>query len=180
MDSPIVVLILRIIHVFGGVFWGGAGLFMTFFLSQAVKATGPDGGKVMGNLITGTRWNAAIASASGLTVLSGFLLYGYNMQRFGAGWDRSGAGIGFAIGGLAGLIAAIIGGAVLGRTSKRIAELGAEIGKAAGGPPPADKLAEMGALQARMERFSNINAILLTIAVIMMAISPYLDLFRAS
>ena len=71
MDSPIYVLVLRIIHVFGGVFWGGAGLFMAGFLSPAVKATGPDGGKVMGNLVTGTRWNTAIASASGLTVVSG-------------------------------------------------------------------------------------------------------------
>jgi hypothetical protein len=176
MDAleQIYVLVLRFLHVFGGVFWAGAGLFVAGFLSKAVKASGPDGGKVMGNLLTGTRWNMAIQSASGLTMLSGILLFAYNISRFGGAWGGTAQGIGFSIGGLAGIIAGILGGAVLGRTSKKIAELGAELTKSAGGPPPADKLAEMGALQARMDRFSNISAILLTIAVIMMAISRYL------
>jgi hypothetical protein len=168
--GQIYLLVLRIIHIGFGVFWAGSGIFTAWFLAPAVKAAGPDGGKVMGKLSTATRWPIAISAASGLTVLSGILLY---VDQW-ADASKTPAGIGFAIGGFFGLIAAIIGGAVLGRTSGQIVRLAQEIQASAGGPPPPEKLAEMGALQARMERFSNIGAIILTITVIMMAISPYL------
>lgn len=169
------VLALRLTHIYTGVFWAGAALFFAGFLGKAVKAAGPDGGKVMGKLITDTKWSVIIASASGLTVVSGILLYLFRRSAAGgAAFDMSPQGMGFALGGLAGIASFIIGNAVLGRTSKKIAALGAELAKSAGSPPPAEKVAEMGGLQARMERFNNINAILITIAVILMAISRYL------
>jgi hypothetical protein len=40
-------IVLRVVHVVGGVFWGGAILFVVHFLEPAVRDAGPDGAKVM-------------------------------------------------------------------------------------------------------------------------------------
>ena len=65
----------------------------------------------------------------------------------------------------------IIGGAVLGRTSAAIETLGAELAQTAGGKPDASKISQMAALQERTERWTRIDAILVSIAVICMAIA---------
>jgi hypothetical protein len=168
--SNTVILILRILHIFLGVFWAGSGIFLALFLGPAVKAVGPDGGKVMGR-ISMSKWPIAISVSAVLTVLAGFALYFINWGQA----SSTPSGIGFSIGGLFGLLSLIVGGAIVGPTGTKIARLGQEIQSAAGGPPPAEKLAEMGKLQLRMERATNINAALLIIAVILMSISRYLN-----
>jgi hypothetical protein len=168
--SNTVVLILRFLHVFLGVFWAGSGLFLAFFLGPAVKAAGPDGGKVMAR-ISASKWPIAIAASALLSTLAGFALYFINWGQA----SSTPSGIGFSIGGLFGLLSLIVGGAIVGPTSAKAARLGQEIQAAGGGPPPADKLAEMGKLQMRLERATNINALLLVIAVLMMSISRYLN-----
>jgi len=173
MAAMIYVLILRFLHVVLGVFWGGAAMFLAWFLAPAVKASGPDGGKVMGALNTQTRWPTVIASAGGLTVLSGILLYARNWWPLLVSGQATGPAYGFLIGGIFGLAAIIFGGAGVGRLSTRVTTLGAEIASA-GGPPDQNKLSEMAALQKQLESASNINAILIVIAVIMMSISRYL------
>jgi hypothetical protein len=167
------VLLLRLIHIGGGVFWAGAGIFMGRFLAPAVKKAGPDGGKVMGNLILDTGYSGAIASAAGLTSLSGILLYIRDTSAFGGEWTGTPMGIALAIGGLLGIIATIHGGAIIARGGTRIAKLGREIALA-GGPPDQAKLSEMGQLQANQERQVNISVTLLVITVILMATARYL------
>ena len=41
-----VLVVLRVVHVVGGVFWAGAVLFVVHFLEPAVRDAGPDGAKV--------------------------------------------------------------------------------------------------------------------------------------
>jgi hypothetical protein len=168
--SNTVILILRILHIFLGVFWAGSGIFLALFLGPAVKAAGPDGGKVMGRLSM-SKWPIAISVSAVLTVLAGIALYFANWVQA----SSTPAGIGFSIGGLFGILSLIVGGAIVGPTGAKVARLGQEIQSASGGPPPADKLAEMGKLQLRLERATNINAALLIIAVILMSISRYLN-----
>lgn len=168
------VLLLRLIHIGGGVFWAGTGIFMGRFLSAAVKKAGPEGGKVMGNLVLETGYTPAMASAAGLTSLSGILLYIRDTSAFGSGWGGTPMGIALAVGGVLGIIATIHGGAVLARGGTRIATLGREIASA-GGPPDQAKLSEMGQLQANQERHVNISVTLLVITVILMAVARYLN-----
>jgi hypothetical protein len=174
MIDPILLLILRLLHIFLGVFWAGSALFLAFFLGPAVKAVGPDGGKVMGR-ISMSKWPIAISVSAVLTTLAGFALYFFMWREA----SDTPSGIGFSIGGLFGIFSLIVGGAIVGPTGAKIARLGQEIQSAGGGPPPADKLAEMGKLQLRLERATTINAILLVIAVILMSISRYLNLLVA-
>jgi uncharacterized membrane protein len=165
----IVAIVLRILHIGLGILWAGSGLFLAWFLGPAVKAAGPDGGKVMGKLAR-SRWPMVISSASGLTVLSGIALYGL---KWGGAASKTGPGIGFAIGGLFGLAAVIVGGAMVGRASSRMADLGEAIAKA-GGPPKSDQMAEMQQLQARLDQGARILGILLVITILMMSIARYL------
>jgi hypothetical protein len=151
----------------------GAGLFLAWFLAPAVRAAGPDGGKVMMKLQSSTGWSKMISAAAGLTVLSGILLYVRNTLAAGPGWTGSGPGIGFALGGLAGIAGAIHGGAVVGRLSQAVAQRGEAL-QAAGRPPTPEELAEFGALQQKLDQASRTSAILLTIAILLMAVSRYL------
>jgi uncharacterized membrane protein len=44
-------LVLRLVHILGGIWWVGAGLFTTFYVAPALKAAGPAAaGAVMGNM----------------------------------------------------------------------------------------------------------------------------------
>jgi hypothetical protein len=162
--------LLRTIHIYAGVFWAGTGLFIAFFLGRAVKATGPDGDKVMSK-INEVGLQRAFPMAAGLTMLSGLILYGMNFAALGSSWPGTmPQGVFLTLGSIAGIAAGIIGGAVIGRASAQIDVLGKEIQAAAGGKPPADKLSQMAALQERMEQATRIDAILLTITVICMAV----------
>lgn len=44
------ILVLRLVHVLGGVFWLGSGLFTAFFLMPALATAGPAAGPLMGAL----------------------------------------------------------------------------------------------------------------------------------
>lgn len=160
---------LRLLHVALGAFWVGAGLFAAWFLAPAVRAAGSDGGKVMGKLQTSTRWSTMIASAAGLTVLSGILLYVRNWLPSMA----TGPAIGYAVGGIVGLAAAIHGGGVVGRLSRTAAERGEAL-QAADRPPTPEEIAEMNTLREKLDNASRHSAILLTIAILLMAIARYL------
>ena len=77
-------LLARLVHVLVGVFWAGTVIFNAWLLAPALKDSGPEGGKVMGNLAK--RGLMVILPIAGiLTILSGLWLYGHAS----AGWDAS-------------------------------------------------------------------------------------------
>lgn len=163
-------IILRIIHIFSGVFWVGAAWMAAFFLVPTAIALGPDAGKFMSYLTNVRRYPIVSSIAAILTVLAGITLY---WKDFGGINISTPAALTFTIGGLAGIIALIIGGAVLGPTATRIGRLGAEI-QGAGKPPTPDQVAEMQKLQKRMQQSALAVAIILGIALLCMASARYL------
>jgi len=67
-------LVLRLVHILGGVWWVGAGLFTTFYLAPALKAAGPAAaGAVMGNMQKRHMFTVMPIVAT-LTILSGVRL----------------------------------------------------------------------------------------------------------
>jgi hypothetical protein len=166
------VLILRIIHIGAGVFWAGVGMFSPLFLEKAVKEAGPAGPRVMGALVTRTRFTMVMASAAGLTILSGLLLYVRDSGMFqNVAWMSSGFGVMMTIGGLAGIVAAGFGGNV-GRLGRELAAIGAEVEKS-GGAPSAEQGARLQAISGRMSQFGRITAIAVAISVLCMATARY-------
>jgi uncharacterized membrane protein len=162
-------IVLRLIHVLGGVFWAGGAFALTGFIAPAVNQSGPEGGKVMQRLVLGTRWVTAVSAAAGLAVLTGLILY----WNWTSGLQRitTSSGIVFAIGGLAGLVG-LFYGIRIGRASQELANLGAQIG-AAGAPPSPEQGAQLAGLQERMQSMGSINAIALVITVLAMASARY-------
>src|SRR6185295_7224796 len=63
-------LVLRLIHILGGVFWVGSGLFTTFFLLPAMASAGPAAGQIIANL-TKRRYFVVLPTVAILTILSG-------------------------------------------------------------------------------------------------------------
>lgn len=159
-------LVLRVLHIFGAVFWVGAAWLSAFFLVPTVRALGPDASKFMGHVIGVRKLSVYISIASGTTLVAGWALW---LLRFGMPSLNTHAGVTFLIGGIVGTIAFGVG-MMVGSTSRRISALGAEIAQQ-GKPPTPEQGAQMGALQARMASVGLWTAILTAIALFLMSIA---------
>ena len=64
----VLLIVLRIFHVLGGVFWVGAALAMNLFINPSLRATAESGQKVTAHLITQTKFALALIVSSAATV----------------------------------------------------------------------------------------------------------------
>jgi uncharacterized membrane protein len=164
--AEVIMLVLRVVHIFCGVFWAGGALIVAGFLGPAVRNLGPDGGKVMQQLVVRRRFGLFMTLAGDFTVLTGLAFLGHNMAN--AMWRASTYGQVMMIGSAAGVVALGIGHAVNAPTAKKLAARGAAA-QAAGTPPSPAQLAEVAALQKRLQTGAVTVAILTSIAVVAMA-----------
>ena len=74
MDSLSYLIILRLLHIACGVFWAGAAIYLAAFVTPAVKALGPDGGKFMQQLAKTNNLPLVMAIAATTNVITGILL----------------------------------------------------------------------------------------------------------
>ncbi len=162
-------IILRLLHIFAGIFWVGTAFFFVLFLEPTITAAGPAGGTVMGRL-TLTRFPMVMAVSSILTVVVGFLMYLKDSNGFQINWISTPSGITMTIGSAAGILAFLLGLIVQAPASARMAALQKEI-QAAGGPPTPSQMAELHVLLGRISNASRWAAVLMVIAVIGMAIA---------
>ena len=160
---------LRIVHILAGIIWVGGALIMAFFIAPAVGATAEAGQKFVGHLMGNLKFSSRMSAAAGLTILAGFILYWIDSDGFTSAWMSSGAGRGFGIGAAFALVGLVFGIQV-GRVTKSMAQLGAQMQ----GKPSAEQMQQMGALRKQQLTYSNVNAVLLVLAVIFMAIARYL------
>jgi uncharacterized membrane protein len=171
------ILLLRIVHIFAGVFWVGAAIVTFAFFGPAARAVAAEdpraSQKFVQTVMGRQRLTTAMGAAAGLTMLAGIMLYGIDSGGFRLSWITSGVGLGFTIGALAAIASAFVGGVILQPTSSRIGALGAAMAER-GGPPSAEQQAEMGRLSARMNSVGRINITLLLIALLGMATARYL------
>lgn len=166
-----VVLVLRILHVAGGVLWVGTAVFYLFLLVPAVRASESSGQKLMQNL--GPRMGPFMGFVTTITVLSGALLY----ARFFTGgisfiWT-TGAGFAFTVGALAAIASYVMGVTIFGKTQDKIGALGAAMASA-GGPPKPDQVSEMNRLQTFLMKAYQVDIVLLVVALAAMAMARYL------
>ncbi len=169
MDPELIVL--RIVHIVLGVFWAGTTFFAASYLFPAVRATWPNGGRLLQQLVS-RRFPTTIAIMGGITVLAGLRLY-WKDAGGGTGWAHSPAGICFGLGGLAGLIALILGGARIRPAAERLAIAMAAADAATGDVERQTKLAEAQAAADRFGGAVRTASVLLGIAVLLMAVARY-------
>ncbi len=162
------VLVLRIIHILGGVFWAGSAFLLTGYIAPTASQMRPEGPKFMQRLVLGTGYLSAIGIAAGLAILSGLLLYWRASGGLQTEWLSTGTGVMFTIGGLAAIGAGVFGG-LIASNGKKLATLGASLE----GPPSPEQAAELGHLQNRGANLGAANAVLLVITIIAMASAQY-------
>lgn len=165
-------IFLRIVHIFAGTLWIGAGVFYLFFIKPSVKAIGAAGPQFMQNLAERRKYPMFMLTISLLTVIAGGLLYWYDAGGFSLTWIQTGPGLGFTIGALAALVAFFVGSLGIGPTSAKMGALGQQIGRS-GGRPSQEQISQMEAMEKRLVRFEQIDFVMLTISLIAMATARY-------
>ena len=167
-----ILLVLRVVHVVGGVFWAGAILFVVHFLEPAVRDAGPDGARVM-QALQKRRYLDVMPVVAALTLVSGFWLYWRTFGRIHPGPGAAGVELALGIGGLAALVAFVVGVTAMRPAALRIGRLGAELAQA---PPDRKEAigAEVARLRSRVRTAGRGVAALLGIAILCMAVGRYL------
>jgi hypothetical protein len=167
-------IVLRAIHIGGGVAWVGSIFFLVVFLQPAIAAIAPQGAPVMRELLAVRRLIDRILQLAGITILAGALLYWeiwHDYPSFG-GFVSSGYGVALTIGAIFAVVATAVGAFGTRPTVQRLLALGAQAAQAEGPPPP--KLqAEMAAVQGRLKVLARTGLGLLTVSVLTMATARY-------
>ena len=115
-------LVLRLIHILGGVFWVGAAWMMTLYIAPSVGATGDSGLQFMRHMMGKTNLQKMLIISSVSTVIAGTILYVRNPFA----WFGSNAGIGFGIGAFFAFIGFVFG-MLISRNNMAMMQLGAEL-----------------------------------------------------
>lgn len=168
----VLMIVLRIIHIFAGVFWVGFAAFNVFFLQPSVRTLGPDGQKVMQHLTQKTRLLATVYIAATLNVIAGLLMY-WILSGFRLSFMTSGYGLALTIGGIAGIIAWFLALIVVRGIFNQMQAVGKEI-QAQGRPPSPEQGATLQALVVRLGRVGQIGLAWLAISLLGMAVARYL------
>ena len=171
MDT--IMIVLRLIHIGAGVFWGGAIFFTAYLLGPAVQGAGPAGGKVVRQLATAQRFPVVIGMAALLTILSGVGMYWRNNFLSGGTWSSSRPAMAYGVGAVFALIAFITALARIAPTVKALVALGSSV-EASGAPATPEQASTLATLQARMASASRMVAANVAIATLVMAIARYL------
>lgn len=164
-------IVLRLLHIVAGIFWVGAALMLTFFISPAVQSTQESGQKFFAHVLQKTPFNKVIMVAALVTVLAGLVLYGIDSNGFQSAWMKSGPGVGFGLGALFGYIG-LYYGILQGRRSTALVQLGQQI-QSQGTPPTQEQLQSVQKLQAQLKIGGKVNAISLLIASLFMATARF-------
>lgn len=165
-------IVLRLIHVLGGVFWVGAALFNFMFLMPAMAAAGPAAGPILATL-RARRLFVILPTIALLTILSGLRLMQITSGGFAASYFETGYGRTFAVSAAAAILAFLLGITLAMPAQRRMAILGPTIASAPDDAARAAAQHEMVRLQARMGIVGKVVTALLVLAAAGMAIARY-------
>ena len=166
-------LILRLIHIFTGVFWAGSAMYLAIFVMPAARALGPDGGKFMGQLVRTKNLPMWMNIIGILNILSGLRLIMILYKNSNGEWFSTRYGIGIFIGTVAAIAAFIIGFMVIRFAANKMNSITSAIA-AAGVPPTPEQAQQLGMLRAKIGKGTVVVAWHLAAAVIFMSIARYL------
>ena len=167
------ILVLRLVHILGGVFWVGSGLFTTFFLVPTLAAGGPVAGQVMAGLQRRHLFTV-LPLAALLTILSGVRLMMITSAGFSPAYFQSDAGRGFAWGGTFAIAAFVLSLIVVRPAAVKSGALAAQLAQATDDATRADLSARLAGLRKRGATWGMLATALLLLAAGLMAVARYL------
>jgi uncharacterized membrane protein len=166
-------IVLRLVHVVGGIFWVGSAILTTFFLMPALAGVGPSAAQVMAALQR-RRLFTALPVAAVLTILSGLRLMWLTSGGLAPGYLSSARGGTYAASGAAAIGAFILALAVVRPAAVRAGELGAKLGATATPEERAQVTAELARLRQRSALLGTVVAWVLILSAAGMAVARYL------
>ena len=167
-------LILRLVHVLGGVFWVGSALFNFLFLLPVLQPLGPAGGQVMAGLQRRRMmvWLPVVALA---TILSGARLMWLTSNGFDGGYFGTATGSTLAWAAVAATLSWLLGVVFMRPTMARVAALAPTMATLPEGPQRASTAAELDRLRRRAGVVNRLAIVLLVLAAAGMAVARYLQ-----
>ena len=171
MDSLTYLILLRLLHISCGVFWAGAAIYLSAFVSPAVNALGPEGGKFMQQLTRTNKLPLVMTMTSTITVLAGVLLMWKLSGGFQYEWMITTHGLVLSIGSLLAIVAYFEGLFIIRPTVLRINKLGQQIGSS---QPTPEQVQQLNIYRKKILTANTIGAVLLGTSVIAMSIIRYL------
>ena len=166
------ILVLRLVHVLGGVFWLGSGLFTSLFLLPAFAGAGPGAGVVMAGLQR-RRLFTVLPIVAVLTILSGLRLMWIGSAGFSPLYFESGMGRTFAASGALAIVGFLLSLLVARPAMVRSGQLAAQSGAMPAGPERDAIGARISALQRRGAISSFLAVSLVTLAGVGRAVARY-------
>jgi uncharacterized membrane protein len=164
-------LVLRLIHVLGGVFWVGSGMFTAFFLMPALKDSGPAAAQVLAGLQR-RRMIVILPVNAIVTMLAGVRLMQITSGGFARDYFTTPMGTTYAVSAILAIVSFLLGIIVARRGALRLTRL---TQMAASGEMDRAKLkAEMEAVQRRMAVATTVSLTLLLLSAAGMAVARYM------
>jgi uncharacterized membrane protein len=168
------IIVLRLVHVLGGIFWVGSAAFSSFFLLPALAGAGPAAGQILAGLQR-RRLFVVLPVAALLTILSGLRLMAITSAGFQTAYFGSASGRTFAASAVAATIAFLIGMFIARPAASRAGALGAQLGAAKDEAARGSLLAELEQARKRSAAANLTAVVLLILAAAGMAVGRYLD-----
>ncbi len=168
------IVVLRFLHIFAGVFWAGSVFTLTGFVMPLAATMGPDGQRLMRRLTLERGLTRAMIWAGAVAILAGLWLLVHDSGGLQAAWMGSGMGVMISIGGLA-AIGALTTGIRAALLVTRLDRL-ARVVEGQGKPPGPEQMAELQGLGAKLPGTARATAVQLAIAVVCMAVARYVQL----
>jgi uncharacterized membrane protein len=166
------VIVLRLIHVLGGIIWVGGMTIMAYFVMPVLTGLGPTAGPAMAGL-NQKKFPVIMPIIALLTILSGLRLLMIDSANFQGQYFASPVGRAFSIAGGLAIVAFLFGLMVVRPLMMKSMALGQQMA-GADAAQRAKLEAEMGALRKRGATANMIVLIMLLLAAIGMATARYM------
>ena len=166
------ILVLRLVHVVGGIFWVGAGLLNFLYIAPALTAVGPAAAGPVMQTLRRRRLFVVLPTVAVLTLLSGLRLMMIQSGGFDAAYFRTGFGATLSAGGAAAIVAFLVGIAFAMPAQRRMAAIGPQLA-GADETTRAALRSEMARLQSRLRVVGPLVTVLLVLAAVAMALARY-------
>ncbi len=165
-------IVLRLVHVLGGIFWVGGGLYSTLFIVPALAKAGPAAGPIMAELMRRKLFTVLPVVAL-LTMLTGLRLLWIVSGGFGTDYFATTSGLTYAFSGGASIVG-FLGAMFFARPAG--VRLGALMPTLASltGEARAKAETEAATLRNQNARWTAIAMGLLTVSAVGMAVARYL------
>jgi uncharacterized membrane protein len=168
------IIVLRLVHILGGIFWLGSGLFTSLFLVPALGRLGPAGaGPVMGALQQ-RRLFAVLPLVAVATILSGARLLHIASSGFASTYFATSTGRTLLWSGIAAITGFLLSLVVARPAMLRAGQLGASMSTLSDAERGA-RAAEIDRLRRRGGLASGVATVLLVVAAAGMAVARYLN-----